>query len=467
MAARLVIEWTRATLRVAMAEGEGPKAKVRSILGQPLGPSGEMASVLRALLGKRLPSAAQVIAVVPREQVITRVVKFPSTKSSELTQMVALYSKAQLPYPGEQAVFDFHVISQQEGFSTVAIVACQREVVDRQLTTLRDAGCSDIFLTVSSWGVLGWYQKTQKAGDGKEPALIVNVDDHRTDLVLIADGRIVSSRSVGQGAQDWEGLEDSAELLAQEIERSRSALRRELPGTDMRSCVLTGLGTLGPWSQSLAARLGLPVTAVDARQPFPEWTMPLSSAISPVVVGGLACSELRSVLNLSPAELRAHAQHRQQVRELVTVSGLLLGVFALGAGLLSLQMSRQRQVAGQLEQLMRQVEPSAKRAQEQHRSADLVRSVLADRKQLAAMLSSVFRVTPPSLALEAVNFERPRREFVLRGSAGSTQDVLEYIKLLERVDGVEDVHLKFSTRRDTPAGERTDFELSLKQRGPS
>ena len=463
MASHVVVEWTRTTLRLAFSDGEGPHARIQSIASQTIGPSGESADALRALLGKHASSIQQVISVIPREHVITRVVKFPTIRSSELTQMVELYAKAQLPYPREQAVFDFHVISQQDGFSTVAIIASQREVIDRQLAILREAGLSNIFLTVSSWGVLGWYRRVASA-NADEPTLVVNIDDSRTDLVLLADARVLSSRSVGQGWREWETTADTSELLTLEVERSRAAVRKELPGTEVRSLILTGLGPLSAWSKELTTRLSLPVKAIEASRPLKGVASSLAPPISPVVVGGLASSEIRGLLNLSPLELRVHVRHRQQVQELVMVSLMLLAVFVLGAGGLMLEMTRQQRMATQVEQALADIEPVAKQAQEKTRATQLVRAVLDDRRRFAQMLASVFQSTPPTIQLEMVSFERAKAEVGLRGSAPSTQQVLDYIKQLERLSGVNAVRLKYSTRRSTPDGERTDFELVLQQR---
>src|SRR3990167_9298305 len=110
MAKRIVIEWAKTTLRMASSEVSGSRARLKSIRVQPIDPTGDVSKALRALLGDRMPSASQVIVVLAREQVITRVVKFPTIQSAELSQMVGLYAKAQLPYPPEQAVFDFHIV---------------------------------------------------------------------------------------------------------------------------------------------------------------------------------------------------------------------------------------------------------------------------------------------------------------------------------------------------------------------
>lgn len=462
MASQLVVEWTRNTVRLAV--GAGPKRGLQAIRSGPITASATV-EALRAQLKTMKTIPGDVIAVIPRELVLSRVVKFPSVEHAELAQMVELYAKAQLPYPREQTVMDFHVLSRVEGFSTVAVIACQREVIDRHLAVLQEAGLTPTLLTVSSWGVLGWYQQCLRRGiKAQEPVLVVNVDETRTDLVLIDKSRILSSRSAGQGLQEWEASGEAATLLSFEVERSRAAIRNELPGTEVRSLLVTGLRASGPWEDQLTQRIGLPVTVVDSARPFPKTSGASDAPLSPVVVGGLACSELSTLLNLSPPEIRSQAHHRQRVSELTLVSLLLCAVLAVGAGLLSLQMARQRRVSSTIERLLADIEPRTKQIKERLQAIQLVSSVLDDRRRLAGMLSSIFRTTPATVALEAVTFERPKQELVLRGNAATNQAVLEYLKQLERVEGIADVRLKYSTRRTTSAGERTDFEVLLRQR---
>ena len=475
MATRMVVEWTRATLRVALADGVGVKCRLRAVHSQRVSSPAELVAALSAWRASSKPRAgsAEVIGVVPREQVITRLMTFPATDPRELAQMVELYARAQLPYPREQTVTDFHVVRQHEGFSTVAIIACQRQVLAHYVAALREAGRAPVLVTLSAWGVLGWYRwllRSDAAGSLRaagvhEPVLIMNVDDARTDLVLVGEGRLLSSRSIGQGAQDWAASGEAAELLLVEAERTQAAVQKELPGMEARSVVLTGVGELPSWSERLSQRLGCPVLVVEAAQPFARWAGSLEAPISPVVVAGVAGSELHGLLNLSPPEVRAHVRHHEQVRELVVVGALLLGVLALGSGLLGLQAVRERRQARQLDQALAAVEPAARRLQEQSRSAQLVGGLLESRRLLAQHLAGVFASTPPEVTLEALTFERAKREVVLRGHAASTQTVLEYIKQLEQLDGVGAVQLKHSTRRSSLSGERTEFELVLRQQG--
>src|SRR3989338_8275185 len=126
MGNQLVVEWTRASMRLAL--GGGPGRPLQAIRSVAFGASADLPAALRTLLGTVKTVPEEIIAVIPRELVLTRVVKFPSIQDEELAQMVELYAKAQLPYPREQLVMDFHVLSRAEGFSTVAVIACQRDV---------------------------------------------------------------------------------------------------------------------------------------------------------------------------------------------------------------------------------------------------------------------------------------------------------------------------------------------------
>ncbi|MBI4341988.1 MAG: pilus assembly protein PilM [Candidatus Omnitrophica bacterium] len=464
MATRLAVEWTRGSVRVAVAEGGGSRWRLRSVRSQPMPSGADVAAALRSLAAaSAVGSAEEVIGVLPREQVITRIVRFPSTDAAEIAQMAELYAKAQLPYTRDQAVVDSRVLRQEQGFSTVALVACQRDLAERHLAVLRDAGLSCAAVTVSSWGVLAWCLGAVLAHAAPEPVLIVNIDDTRTDFVLIAGRRLLASRSIAQGAHEWQGLSETAELLVTEVERTRGTLRKELPGTEARSLILTGLGALAQWREPVAQRLGLPVTVIEAAQAV---EIPVEGVpISPVAVAGVAVSEPGGVVNLSPSEARTQLRQHRQLREFAMVGGMLAGAVVLGAALLGLGVLRDQRMAGRLDHAVKTLEPKARQVRDRGRSVQLVRALFDERRRFAATLAGIFRATPPPVTLEALTVEQARREIVLRGIAASTQTVLDYIQQLERLEGVEAVELKYSTSRSTSSGERTDFELVLRPRG--
>ena len=460
MAGRIVVEWTRASFRIAWSEGRGKHPKLSQVRSIDLSQQELTGDAVRQLLGKASPAGKVAVMVIPRDQVITRGVRFPTTQKQELDQMIEYYCRAQLPYPREQMLIDYAVLGEVGGYSTVTVVACQTELIQRNLALLRQAGLDVQIVTVSSWGVAEWYRRLPEKGSIQEPTLVIHVDDTRTDFVLIADGRVLLGRSLAQGAQDWSDVDHIIELLTIEVERSRSSLRKELADLDVRSIVLTGIGPTADWREPLSQRLGLPVLAADVNRGLAPWSgMP--GPWSPVVIGGLACGDLGRVLTLTPPELKQQVHGRRQVEHLTTI-GLLLGaVLVLAAGLLWMQVYRYQQFGAQIDAAVAELAPRAKTVQDKRRLAGVIGGVLQHRHRLAGMLGGIVSSMPDSMSMDILSFDRARPEFVLRGMAPSTQLVLDYIAKLKAVPSVKDVHLKYTRQRVLPEGERTEFELVL------
>lgn len=462
MASRIVVEWTRTTLRLAVVETARGSSRLRSVRVEPVGEGATVGKVLTDALKKANIRQASVIGVIPRDQVIVRLVKFPSLRLDELTQMVALYGRAQLPYPKDQIVVGHQVIEQKDGFSMVAVVACRRDVIERLFSPLRAAGLSVEQLTVSSWGLAGWYALASKSVKLQEPVFLVNRDEERTELVVVRGGRVLLSRSVAPGAKGL-GADEGLAVLLQEVERSLTTLRKDLPGTEVRSFLLTGAGSLDSWKAQLQERFSLPVEIIDPEKPISVSAITGGLPVSIAAVGGVALASPASLLRLNPPEIANSVHQKQQSQDFVTVA--VLGVLAvvLGVALMWTRVNRQEKLVAQLARSIEEIEPTAKRLKKQSRANRQILGLLRERAQLADLLDGVFLSLPDSMELEALTFEEARDEMTLRGRSSSTQEVLALLDRLKKLDRVRDVRLKHSTRRTTAAGERTDFELTIEQ----
>lgn len=463
MAERLVLEWTRTSLRVALAQGKDPKWKLKALYALPIPHGPDRAAEVRDFLKKnKLTGNKQVIGVIEREHVITRTVRFPSTDAKELKRMVDLYARAQLPYAHEDTVMDYYVLDQYEDFSTVTVVACQRQIIDHQVSMFNELGLNVERLTVSSWGVSGWYQSVARQQEFEEPALVVNVDEHRTDLVLVARGYVLSSRSLGQGKMDWDNNDNPAELLTLEIERSRTAVRKEFPGIEVNAILLTGIGPLDDWQAHIHERLGISVVRTQPLAPYnPKAKCQLEHDASVVVSAGLANCDLRQAISLSPKEIKEKVQHRRQSQDLALVASLTAVAFVLGIAILGFRVQTRGQHLSQLDQAIERMTPQARELRNMRKQSRMIRQLVGERYELTNLIGTIFQATPGSVNLEALDYQRKRHQISIRGHAPTTQAVLGFISALETLERVADVRLKYSTQRRTTQGELIDFELSV------
>ena len=459
---RLVIELTRRSLRAVSLHGSPPHWRVQRVLVEPLSAplTGEG---LQRLLKSLQPSTSQVISVIAREQTLTRTLKLPSTDPEELEHMVRLAAKAQLPYLPEHAATGWVPIDQHEGTSLIQLIACQRDFIDRHVALLRQAGVEIGVATPGSWGVAGWYQRFGKAPFIREPAMIVHVDEERTDLVLVRGDRVAFSRSLNQGVAEWRA---SLEPLLQELERSLTNVRKELPGMEAASVVLTGIGPLEEWRGMIEPRMGIPAVVRqgygDVALPQTVTGQPISqSTVSFVVVLGLAFADTAGLVNLVPPDVRDARRQRRRLRELVLTAGLFLAALLFGTGVLVNLVSRKNDQTQRTLDTMHHLETMTRHTEEQLRDVRLIEGLLTSRRQLAEALATVMQMTPSEILFETVTFEQSHHEMVVRGSAPATRDVLEYLRTLKQDSHWPRVELRYSARRGSAADARTDFEIVL------
>lgn len=457
---RLAIEFTRSSVRMLLMEGSVSKPKILAVRVEPIRDEPNAQTLQRLLSGVR-PARAQVRCAVAREQVITRLLKLPTTKPEELAKMVALTGKVQVPYPPEQVVSDFQVLEQQAGATTVQFVACHQDLVERHLKLLQQLQVEPSDVVPSSWGILAWYQRFGKTAQMREPVMVLNVDTDHTHLALIRHGGVVLSRSLEAGLRDWQAGSETITALAQEVERSLSGLHKEWSGLEVQTMLLTGVGALDEWKPILESRLGKPVVVARAQGASSTPAAANQMEGSSVVLLGLATAEPSWLVNLLPqATRRGYTQHRR-LREVTLMAVLLAMALGLGTSLLWTILHRQERLAARSGEALQQLQATSQQLERQERLIRVIDQVQAARRWTASMLAELFRLTPSEVLFENLQFERARGELLVRGSAPSTRHVLDYIQQLEHSPQWMRVELRYSAQRRGPSGARTDFELLL------
>src|SRR3990167_988360 len=130
-------------------------------LPEPTDPA--VSKVLSQMIKAARIKPSTVTAVIPRRFAILRHLSLPSHADSEIRKMVELQIAKQIPYPREDVVLDYLIIEKQpSGYSKVLIVAVHKDVINRYLKIFKDAGVNLNSLTLSSVGLLGWFNYWQQ-----------------------------------------------------------------------------------------------------------------------------------------------------------------------------------------------------------------------------------------------------------------------------------------------------------------
>lgn len=461
----LVLEFTRSSVRLLALRGRPPSPRLRQIFLEPVPQGQELDESVRRLLARVQGRRAQVLCAIPRNQVLTRLMQLPATQAEEVRQMVELTGRTQFPDPSEKIVIDSALVDQHAAGSTVQVVACRRELLERYLRLAQQANLELLGVTPNSWGLLWWYRDWAKDQAGRDPVMLVHVDTDHTDLLVLRQGRMLFSRSLAQGRADWQAeAPGTLEPLVQELERSLTTFRKDWPGVEVQGFVVTGVGPSAAIARALEQRWGKPVAVADLKPAISRVQGAEQFDGSPAALLGLARADRQQLVNLLPPEARQAQAYGRRMRQFSVTGALLLLTFMMGLSLLLVSIHRRERAAGQAVTSLRGLQAATEHLTQQARFIQLVETTLASRRRTASMLAELFQLTPSTITYESVTFERVRGELIIRGVAPTTRHVLDYVRALEQSPQWTRVDLRYSRRHGGSAGSSIDFEMILQRR---
>ncbi len=460
---RLIIELAASSVRGLHVQHRGRHLRVRRWAAESVRAGEDLACALRRLVQRMGARSASVAVVMPRDQLLTRLVRLPTSDLREAAQMLSLAGHTQLPYPPDQTVVDGWWLGSQADTTTVQLVAARRETVERQLALLRQVGLAPDVLTASAWGLASWVGHVGRSGELPDPVFLVHVDVEQTDLVFISRGQPLFSRVLSAGANDWQQAFEALTRLLQEIQRSFASIRQEWPDLPVRTVILAGCGPLQQWRSIFEEHLGTSVLVQDAWQ-IPGGVSGEGVSASPAVAWGVAMAADTSVVNLLPSDVQRARSRQHRLRTLIQTGWLWVIAGWLGVGLLAVQTHRRARDVTRLSGVLHELAVSAEPVVRQEQNVRLVEQLLASRRETAVMLAELFKTVPADVHLAQLTLDRARGGVVLRGTAPTMQQVLGFLGQLQKSPVWNRVELRSSNRRRMQATSQTEFEFVLQPR---
>lgn len=381
------------------------------------------AAALRAELDARQVRTRAVAVGLPRSGVTVKPVDFP-VLDGDPREMVRFELERHLPFPAEDAAFDFLPLRPDAAGPggdgrRVLVAGADRRMVDGVLRVADEARLRATSVTVAAHDLLGLVRL-----DRKQRVVWIHRSPLGTDLLFLAGGQLVLSRTIGASGD---------EELVDEIRRSFTVLR-------WRAC--DGIWLSG--ERELAGTALLALHAVVSPPPYTSRAARLLAAPGDAPPGlaelAIAVAARRGArpLDLVPPERRPRRLTRAQW---VTVGMLVL---TLAVGLAALLYPGYR-ASRQLAKTNRRIEaltPQVRAVEGVQRELDRKRKLLAS---IEALEANVLRPLPvireltdlvpsdawlTSLSLDAKGVE-------LTGQAGAASALIPLLENSGRLERVE------------------------------
>ncbi len=381
------------------------------------------AAVLRAELDARRLKAGKVWLALQRRLATVKALELPPVVGGGLAQMVAFELERHLPFPAEDAAFDFLPLPSARGApQRVLLVACERRTVDRALRLLEEARLAPRSLTVACHDLVALVQRWPRM----KRTVWAHLVGDEAELLFLEGPRLYLSRSTP-------ATDEAA--LANEIAKSLMLLRWD---------EAAGLWVSGDRAEQLLASrdlmgLGLPVTPPPLSPRARAAVAALGESANGLTLLALATAlgPRHRPLNLLPAALRPR---QLSLGQLVTASSLAAAAI-LGIGVLFAQGYQGQRHLTRLNEAIRALDPEVKSVERSIADWGQKRQLLATLQTVQAsslhplpLLRELTELIPPDAWLTTLNLDAQSVELTGQATAAN-----QLIPLLEGSSSLEKV----------------------------
>lgn len=401
----------------------------------------------------RLPQRPAFVTVgLPRRLVTMRSVSMPAVGEEELQGILDYEVERHIPFPPEEAQYDFQVLERDAEKATVLLAAARKEEVGRYLALLQEAGITPTAVGVSTVASLNALLYNQDRGAEPVTALI-DLRDGEAELGVARQGVLRYSRCLTLGTAA------PLDLLVPELSALFAHLETNGGQHAGRISVAGPSAGRGDLLHHLAERTGLeveflhPFRRIKARGVDPQVAHSLGAAVG-LALNGLVTLPLD--IDLLPKEL---APPRRDPSLAMTFRLLAL-IVALGLAYLVNGAIWERQALADLTAKLSQVQSEAAKVEQLKGEVASLAGQIAtletiDREEVRKLdvLRELFQILPKGVTLTLFTVEKREAKIggIITGSASDLISILEQSPLFENA--------QFTSPVAQRGGEGQEFQI--------
>lgn len=449
----------------------------------------EVSRMIASMVANGKIRARDLIGTIPRRFAILRHLTLPSHADEEIKKMINLQIIKQVPYPREDVILDYTVLSKEStGYSKVLVFAVHKEVIGRYLRIFNDAGLPIQRLTLSSVGLMRWFvfQQSRARQKNISPAVIINVDTLNTEICFCHRQKLLFSRSINFGARDL--TEAGIGNLVEEINLTMATYAKENIGENISRVVLVSslaqIATLRERMEAenktfisgaesggnVAAARGLhqhsisletfnPLANIPQKKSFKKPIILEQAGVSLAVGLGLVLQKPEGLINLIPSEVSSTRKDRQRRQEWFRLIILLVGVVLLSVSTIAVKIYKNSMYLQRLRGRISEAEPIVREVKEKIRRLDFIKERFNPVATGIDIIRELYNLAPVEVSFSMVHLgEDGTLDLQGTSETGSGVNVLQ--KRLVDSSLFGNVTLQYATKRKIFKGELTDFKIT-------
>ncbi len=427
----------------------------------------EIAEVIKTSLSEEKIKNPVIIGMVSSNLAIIKNIEIPSANPQEIKEIVQLQAARHTPYSPEEIIVSYVTVgTSKSNYTRIFLIIVKQDVVRRQFEILKKANLNVQRVIFKPDGINSIVCKILKLESEKSPTAIIHVDKLSTDFMVSIGGRIIFTRNISLGMQDFsQDREKYITDFNEEIKKSMEAYQAEEIGEPIAMLVLSGAKQIYQeevLSASLKNLLNIPVKiCVYDNLPISKTASEVLSAnqnssFLDVIAPLLILEQLH--IDLIPEEIKIQKAFKDRSRSIIQTGVFIAVIVFLISGILMVKIYLKELYLEKLNLEYETTNEKAKSLEGIFEKVQLARGYLSGRGYVLEVLSQLYDLVTPEIYLHEIRFDG-KGTFSVKGTSASMSSVFSFITNMEKSKYYKDVKTNSTRKREEEGQDLVDFEI--------
>ncbi|MCM8765688.1 MAG: PilN domain-containing protein [Candidatus Omnitrophica bacterium] len=396
-------------------------------------------------------SLRRVVLFIPRTKFSVHYVSFPTQNPAELNEMAKFRAKRQLLYTKEEIMHGFRAIGRDGTGTKTMLLVVRETVVQNYLKVFNEARINASIVTLNALGLANWFGLIFPRQE--KDICLIDLDNYSTLVSILNKGKLVFSREVNKGWEQFKSEELHLGEIASEIQYTLSAYEKEEFGPKIEEFLVTGAVKGGEkLAKTLQETLGREVKFLSSLEKFSlekaagEEISPYAEGYSLAKVLGCFAEDEEFEINLIP---KVEKKPRVSKISLPALSPLgrkfliYLWFFSSLGFIFFWEAYRQRTYLKQLRTQFKLVSKRIEVLEDKQKIINLILTHLRRPVSFLKVFKELSVKLPPRTFIQRLDFRASRKEMKISGVAGSSLEITQLMENLQNSPLFKNVNQKY------------------------
>ncbi|MEI8067773.1 MAG: type IV pilus assembly protein PilM [Candidatus Shapirobacteria bacterium] len=159
----------------------------------------EVSVALKSLLGELKIKSKEVVACMSEDEVVSRLIRLPPLKESEIRDVLKYEAETFVPYPLDQVSIDYEIIEKDDvGRLTLFVIAARNELIQSYIKLFKLVGLELAALESPAVAIKRTISTCVTAATG---IIVIDIGERSSDIISLNNGNVYFARSLSIGSE--------------------------------------------------------------------------------------------------------------------------------------------------------------------------------------------------------------------------------------------------------------------------